>query len=109
MPQVVSVRNDVEMDAGGDKPGAALTTTQKIKAGVISLVNPCFTNYSRPFLLASVVLALTAVGTGVVLFLEMRSEQTSCSSVVQYPQVVGSYRQQREYVDNLERGRNESV
>ena len=109
MPQVVSVRNDVEMDTGGDKPGLALTTTQNIKAGVISLVNPCFTNYSRPFLLASVVLALTAVGTGVVFFFEMRSQQTSCSSIVQYPQVVGSYRQQRAYVDYLDRSRNESV
>ena len=109
MPQVVSVQNDVEMDAGGDKPGAALTTTQKIKATAISLVNPSFTNYTRSFLLASVVLALTAVGTGVVLFFQMHSQNTVCSSIVQYPQVVGTYTQQRDYVDYLEKGRNESV
>jgi hypothetical protein len=88
----------------GQQPGAvaskelSLTRTQEMQTLIIALVNPRFTNFSRPFFLAFLVILLTTACTVVILVFEKSNETCACTTSLAHNQVIGTFALHHEYI-----------
>ena len=76
----------------------SLTFMQKIQALVVALVNPRFTNFSRPFLLTLVVVVFTVATMSGIFVYNIGAGTEVCVTTVQFPQVFDSYHRQRQWI-----------